>query len=150
MHIQQLGRCLVHALRDSEARTGPKGQLSFGEPSEHVLSNSKLSLQVFIVGVPQLHLVLSVCFVVALPFASASPACFSGSKLAATDLTPKENFFCLYFTVEIIIRFIAFQRKINAFKNFWTFGRTNLNSAIALGEAGSILRCCSGSALTCS
>ncbi|CAJ1395536.1 unnamed protein product [Effrenium voratum] len=30
-----------------------------------------------------------------------------------------ENFFCLYFTVEIIIRFIAFQRKINAFKNFW-------------------------------
>eukprot|EP00438_Fugacium_kawagutii_P012321 Skav221952 [mRNA] locus=scaffold195:571482:586412:- [translate_table: standard] len=30
-----------------------------------------------------------------------------------------ENFFCVYFTVEIIIRFMAFQRKINAFKDFW-------------------------------
>lgn len=30
-----------------------------------------------------------------------------------------ENFFCIYFTVEIIIRFMAFQRKINAFKDFW-------------------------------
>lgn len=30
-----------------------------------------------------------------------------------------ENFFCVYFTLEIIIRFMAFQRKLNAFKDFW-------------------------------
>ncbi|CAK9041147.1 Ion_trans domain-containing protein [Durusdinium trenchii] len=30
-----------------------------------------------------------------------------------------ENFFCIYFTLEIIIRFLAFQRKLNAFKDFW-------------------------------
>ncbi|CAE7191390.1 Catsper2 [Symbiodinium pilosum] len=30
-----------------------------------------------------------------------------------------ENFFCLYFTVEITIRFLAFQRKYQAFKDFW-------------------------------
>ncbi|CAK9097070.1 unnamed protein product [Durusdinium trenchii] len=31
-----------------------------------------------------------------------------------------ENFFCIYFTLEIIIRFLAFQRKLNAFKDPWT------------------------------
>eukprot|EP00913_Durusdinium_trenchii_P001155 g1062.t1 len=30
-----------------------------------------------------------------------------------------ENFFCIYFTLEIIVRFLAFQRKLNAFKDFW-------------------------------
>jgi len=30
-----------------------------------------------------------------------------------------ENFFCVYFTLEIIIRFLAFQRKLNALKDFW-------------------------------
>lgn len=33
-----------------------------------------------------------------------------------------ENFFCVYFTLEIIIRFMAFQRKLNAFKDFWLLG----------------------------
>ncbi|CAE7559894.1 unnamed protein product [Symbiodinium microadriaticum] len=30
-----------------------------------------------------------------------------------------ENFFCLYFTIEITIRFLAFYRKLQAFKDFW-------------------------------
>jgi hypothetical protein len=30
-----------------------------------------------------------------------------------------ENAFCLYFTVELVIRFLAFKRKLNCLKDFW-------------------------------
>eukprot|EP00931_Biecheleriopsis_adriatica_P038236 TRINITY_DN21922_c0_g1_i2.p1 TRINITY_DN21922_c0_g1~~TRINITY_DN21922_c0_g1_i2.p1 ORF type:complete len:800 (-),score=167.05 TRINITY_DN21922_c0_g1_i2:80-2479(-) len=40
-----------------------------------------------------------------------------------TDADPifqiAENFFCLFFTCELVIRFAAFERKINAFKDIW-------------------------------
>lgn len=38
---------------------------------------------------------------------------------AALPFIVAENLFCTYFSVEIIIRFCAFQRKINAFKDPW-------------------------------
>ena len=30
-----------------------------------------------------------------------------------------ENFFASYFTIEILIRFLAFQKKVNAFRDLW-------------------------------